>query len=130
MILIKGNSMLVRETREQQTKQVKQWWSQVRHELQLSLRLTSKTAQDLNRVTNIDTHLDNLYNQFNTIENAYYPESAQRIRKMLLAFMLNLITTLQHVRLQNEDDCKVIFDIAMVDKHMLELYLEEFGLRL
>lgn len=122
--------MLVRESREEQTYQVKQWWSQVRHQTQLSLRLTSRTDRDLKRVSNIESCLDNLYEQFNTIEGTYFPPSAERIRKMLLAFMLNLITTMQHVRLQNDDDRKVIFDIAMVDKHMLELYLEEFGLRL
>lgn len=122
--------MLVRETREQQTRQVKQWWAQVRNETHLSLRLTSKTDRDLNRISDVDACLDTLYNQFNAVESVHFPESAQRIRKMLLAFMLNLITAVQHVRLQNDDDRKVIFDIAMVDKHMLELYLEEFGLRL
>lgn len=122
--------MQVRETRAQQTQQVKQWWSEVREHTQLSLRLTSRTAQDLKRVKDINQCLDNLYHQFNEIENAYHPQSAKRVRKMLLAFMLNLITSMQHVRLQNEDDLTVIFDIAMVDRHMLELYLEEVGLRL
>ena len=122
--------MMVRETREQQAQQVKQWWSQVRVHTQLSLHLTSRTAQDLNRVNDINQCLDNLYHQFNEIEATYFPQSAERIRKMLLAFMLNLITTMQHVRLENEDDCKVLFDIAMVDKHMVEFYLEEFNLRL
>ena len=122
--------MMVRETREQQAQQVKQWWSQMREHTLLSLRLTSRTHQELNRVKDINQCLDTLYYQFNEIEIAYYPQPAERIRKMLLAFMLNLITTMQHVRLENNDDHKVIFDIAMVDKHMLELYLEEFGLRL
>ena len=122
--------MLVRESREIQAQQVKQWWSQMREHTLLSLRLTSRTHQELNRVKDINQCLDTLYYQFNEIEIAYYPQPAERIRKMLLAFMLNLITTMQHVRLENNDDHKVIFDIAMVDKHMLELYLEEFGLRL
>jgi|GEM_PF-5126406 len=122
--------MQIRDSRGIKAQQVTQWWSRVRRYTQLVNRLSSRSAKDLTRVQDIENVIYSLNAQFKAIEETAYPKSATHIRGALLAFLMNMITVLQHTRLQNDDDRNVIFDIAMVDKNMVELYLDEHGLSL
>ncbi|MEL6308050.1 MAG: hypothetical protein AAFV98_20330 [Chloroflexota bacterium] len=114
--------------RQTQRQDVMRWWHQTRHYAQLSDKLTRTSAQDLGRVRNIDRVLLELEMQMHTVEDIYCPESATKLQRALLAFMTNLVAALRHTRIGNDDDRNVIFDIAMVDKQMLTLYLDEYGL--
>ncbi|MEM9953048.1 MAG: hypothetical protein AAF846_15695 [Chloroflexota bacterium] len=120
--------MQVRNRRGTQMQQINRWWARTRQYTSLSHRLTQGHAKDLMRIQDFDACIYSLNAQFQAIEAIPYPESARHIRQALLAFIMNTMTATQHARLQNDDDRNVIFDIAMVDKNMLELYLGEYGL--
>lgn len=122
--------MQVRDSRQHKVQQISRWWARTKQYTQLSHRLTQGTANDLDRVNNFDMCIHNLTAQTQAIETIPYPESATRIRQALLAFLLNTTTATQHARLKNADDRNVIFDIAMVDKNLVEIYLDEVGLSL
>ncbi|MGJ3239274.1 MAG: hypothetical protein ACFE0Q_11255 [Anaerolineae bacterium] len=122
--------MITRDMREVKSQQVKHWWSRVRQYTQLSERLSQATVNDLDRVQDIEQCIHTLNAQFRAVEQIPYPKSATHIRRALLAFLMNMITVMQHARLENVDDRNVIFDIAKVDKNMVEIYLEEYGLSL
>lgn len=122
--------MVMTAPRQTQRQEVMRWWHTVRHYTQLSNRLTRNSAEDLARLRDVDRVLLELENQFHLIEDTYCPEPARKLQRTLLAFLTNLIAALQHTRLGNFDDRNVIYDIAMVDKQMLTLYLEENGLQM
>ncbi len=120
--------MIIRDIRKEKSEKVGQWWMRTRQYIRLSNRLASGHLDDLNRVRDMDACIHNLDAQFKAIEHIPYPHEATQMRQSVLAFMMNMITVMQHTRLGNNDDRKVIFDIAMINRHMIEFHLEEFGL--
>ncbi|MGB7337999.1 MAG: hypothetical protein WBC91_03825 [Phototrophicaceae bacterium] len=122
--------MQVRDNRQQKVQQISRWWARTKQYTQLSHRLAQGSARQLSRITDFDLCIQNLQAQTKAIETIPYPESASGIRKALLAFMLNITTATQHARFENDDDRNVIFDIALIDKNMVDIYLSEVGLSL
>lgn len=120
--------MLVQDIRTVKAQKVKQWWVRTRQYTGLIDRLSSGNVQDLNRVRDVEACIYKLNAQFKAVETTPYPKESRELRQTSLALMMNMITVLQHKRLGNDTDSKVIFDVAMVNKNMLEFHLEEFGL--
>ena len=121
--------MIMRDMRQEKAQKVAQWWARTHQYIQLSHRLASDgSMQDLSRIRDIDACIHNLDAQFKAVEHIPYPREAMQMRQSVLAFLMNMITVMQHTRLGNENDRKVIFDIALINKHMIEFHIEEFGL--
>lgn len=122
--------MLTLNERDLRNRQITNWWSNFSNYMKFVNQLCSSNAQDLKRLRNVDDCIYKLQEQFENLQHLPCPESALKIQRSVLALYTNLIAALQHLWFGNVDDCQVIYDVAIVNKHMLELYLEEFDLRL
>ena len=109
---------------------VQQWWAGLKSNLLLLDRLVTASPTDLSRFNDIDKCITTLQMQFDHLRLQRYPASAEAIRRYVLAIFTNLIASLQHQRLGNNDECGVLFDLATVEKSMLDTCLLEFDITL
>lgn len=120
--------MLSLHDRQYQTQQIRHWWQSVQHQMALITRITDKEAADLRRLPNLADSIHDLQAHFDHIQTIDCPDAAIKVQRVLYAYFTNVITALKHFWFGNMDDAQVLFDIAIVNRHLLNLYLEEYNL--
>jgi len=108
---------------------VQQWWAAVFTYIQLAKRITNLPVDDMNQLHDVDTIIKKLRAQHTMVARIQVPSGAEKINKTALSFLINVITAVQYHRIGNDDRRDINYDMAMVDKQMLALYLEAYNLK-
>lgn len=120
--------MIVRDVNGTNTQKIAQWWMRIQKYTALSYRLSNQNFRDLSGNHDIESCIYKLNTHFKAVETIPYPQEANRVRQASLAFLMSMITVMQHTERGSFRERKTIFNIALNNRNILASCLEKFSL--